>query len=293
MRLRWAALVALATAGTVAAATMAWSPPEPATDALVPAAAAVATPTVPEDPPGAYQPRITVRQIGTAVAGQPARFEVIEQGFGGPGTSGIDFGEGLPGPSGTGVHGCGGANPAIAPHTEQWTHVYRFPGQWRVRVYFEPDCDDRKLPIIEGFGTITVLPSEQRVPSNGPERPLSEEDPLYCKMATRGWGEPEPLPRTVDCLPDYEDDDGYVTRIAFDWGDGSEPTVFEYPLSDCVDPTTRWPMTQVDDEKSPPWPTRHQYPRPGRYRAYVTVTSTGCDGLDPQTAVASTRVEVE
>jgi hypothetical protein len=80
------------------------------------------------------------------------------------------------------------------------------------------------------------------------------------------------------------DDDGYVSRITVDWGDGSPVTNFDYPLSSCKDPGSTWPQSSQAADAN------HGYASNGKYTVHVIVTSVGCDGKDAQTATADAAV---
>jgi hypothetical protein len=229
-------------------------------------------------------PRIVVRQVGTARAGGYATFEVRTENVGGSGSWTFTAGDGS-GAWGVDDYGedCGGHRPGFA-HTSRLTHAYRYPGRWVVLVRFVPTCQGVEGPAIEGRGVITV--GEGTVRSNGPEVPLPGRLPMDCSWVRDRADRPS---RDARCHPEYGDEDGYVTRVAYSWGDGSKDTVFTFPLSECVDPPDHWPATYADDE-GPVWGARHRFPRVGTYRVRVTVTSSGCDGKDRQTRTASVRV---
>lgn len=72
------------------------------------------------------------------------------------------------------------------------------------------------------------------------------------------------------------DEDGFVALVKIDWGDGSEQTVLERPLSECR-PVGQWPGGWFAE------PTKHRYERQGEYEVKVTATSVGCDGEQAQT----------
>jgi hypothetical protein len=280
--MRVAVAGALVTAGCAAPQTI---DARPAT-ARGPVTATAAPPADPD------APRITIRQIGTAYAGQVARYEVETANMMNGIFNRIEWGDGH-GSEGSGAHGtCARPQPGTGPSIESGDHTYRFPGQWRVTVTVGPVCGDPNVEGYVGTGVITVLPAD--VPSNGPFVPLGPDRAFDCRDAGNPYPGPRPPALAIDCFPAYDDEDGYVTSVAIEWGDGSPDSVWNYPLSDCVESTTTWPSTPFDEDATDdPWDARHLYPAKGIYRAYVTVTSSGCDGKDVQVGTASTRVTVE
>jgi hypothetical protein len=230
----------------------------------------------------AYPPLITVRQTGPARAGGWADVEIVTQGLGGSGSTTLDFGDGT---AGSGVTmsdaGCGGPDGS-APFADTVRHAYRFAGTWTVTVTFTPECDGAAVRPYIGTGTVTV--GAGRALSNGPALPMARPDALECRPH-------EGATRTVACLPDYADEDGFLRSVVVDWGDGSRETVLAFPLSACTDPKHHWPATVVDDE-GPGWPFLHRYATAGEYRPTVTVTTTGCDGADAQTRTRTAPVTV-
>ena len=78
------------------------------------------------------------------------------------------------------------------------------------------------------------------------------------------------------------DDDGYVTEVVVDWGDGTDTEVLTRPLSKCST-DGGWPNGWFFDS------LKHAYAEEGDYEVSVEVTSVGCDGMNEQ-ADAVTRV---
>jgi hypothetical protein len=238
--------------------------------------------------PNPVLPRFVVRQVGPARSGGYAAVEVRSENLGGPGVYTVDFGDGSTGLEVEQHDGCGGLRPGERD-TQMVRHAYRYPGTWTVTARFVPRCEDVPLVPIEGTGAVTVTAGTAR--SNGPFVPLSMPFALDCHAAATPAGQPRPPSRTMACFPDYHDEDGYLTRAVVRWGDGSRDTVLAFPLSRCTDPANHWPATDVDPD-GPLWGVRHRYPRTGSFRAFVTVTTAGCDGRDRQTRTASTRLTV-
>jgi hypothetical protein len=197
----------------------------------------------------------------------------------------IDFGDGTP------VQGMAFAPSCVAPspgqpeppapttdETKQFGHGYRRPGTYMAKAHVETTtfCSASPAPESRDIGvSVTVLAGPQ--PSNGPVEPeafISEtwppnRDAARVYVSARG-----------------RDDDGFVSRMTVDWGDGSAPTNFDYPPSSCQDPGTTWPYSSDFQTAN----TDHGYATPGKYTVRLIVTSVGCDGKDAQTATAETAV---
>lgn len=107
--------------------------------------------------------------------------------------------------------------------------------------------------------------------SNGPQPPRAKIGHAYYTN-----GDPSIL---VTDIGGY-DDDGFVSRVEVDWGDGSAPETFTRPLSEC-EQDRGWPTGWFSDMLD------HVYPEPGLYEVAIEVTSVGCDGEDAQTDTES------
>lgn len=126
--------------------------------------------------------------------------------------------------------------------------------------------------------TSVVIEKRLIVPSNGPIAPRA--------FAHQSWPPGTSRSNTIYISPIGFDDDGFISRIAIDWGDGEPPTTIDYSLSECEDPQSYWPSSSRREDKS------HQYAAKGQYTIKVTVISTGCDGLFSQQREATTTVTV-
>jgi hypothetical protein len=83
--------------------------------------------------------------------------------------------------------------------------------------------------------------------------------------------------------PAMLDDDGNISQLSIDWGNGGPPTVIT-GMQTCHDPAPSgkyWPYTAIGQRAVSPILSR------GTYTVTITETSTGCDGTDPQTASTS------
>ncbi len=118
--------------------------------------------------------------------------------------------------------------------------------------------------------------------SNGPFQPV-----LYAKSVSPSTEQGNVLTGQswlVHLKASVRDDDGWITRLTVDWGDGTEPEVQEYGTSGCTDTPTDWPQSSKIPQ------LEHAYQAQGDYQVTVTVTTTGCDGADAQAAQAKPLV---
>lgn len=174
----------------------------------------------------------------------------------------------------------GDSAPPWPPST--WTHVTQaaidLAGRHRLDAWFEAvGCRDRASTGASGW--IDVVPGP--VPANlrhAPQATVRET----VNLQPGGY-----IGRMF--LVEVDDDDGYLSTVRYDWGDGSAPTDLpELPTVPCPESPLRY-LTGGHGQ-----PTRtehyHNYLAPGRWVLRVTVTTTSCDGDNPQTAEASTVV---
>lgn len=217
------------------------------------------------------RPRIVVTTDRAYRAGEHAVVRIVEENLGGDGEHSIDWGDGSAGSSVSGADfGCGGFRRGER-HTSSMTHAYRQPGRWTVTVRFLPHCNGMfGTPIV---GTAEVVVVDGDVSSNGPEQPRFYDGGVFVEPV-------DGAARTVAISARFEDYDGYLTRVAVHWGDGSPDTVVEYPLSRCHDVPSHWPYTYVSGD----WDAiTHTYARETTFRAVLTATTSGCDGKQVQT----------
>lgn len=170
---------------------------------------------------------------------------------------------------------CPAEPPAAVPSDDafDYEHAYRRPGRYEVAIEIETtSCADG------GERARVVVPIEVAGgvgPSNGPRRPTAS-------FALAG-PTADPATGTLAATVTGADDDGYVSVIEVEWGDGAKPQVARFLLDRCEDTDRQWPTSQQS--------VQHQY-RPGTYSYRVKVTSVGCDGEDAQEAVIEGRTDV-
>ena len=240
------------------------------------------------DPPNPVIPRITVKAEGPARTAEFAEVTITTENLGGSGDWKVDWGDGSEGLWVTQYsHDCGGYSPDTRS-VETIPHAYRRAGTWTVTVTFEPDCHGAPLPHYVGTGDVTVTPG--RTLANGPVS-LVFLGGIYAYAAPKTRPDMKVPPHTMVVNAQYYDYDGYLTRLAFKFGDGSPDRVFTFPLSKCVDPKNHWPQAN-GTENDPWWGLRHTFPRKGRYRVVVTATTAGCNGRDRQTITGATTAVV-
>ncbi len=115
--------------------------------------------------------------------------------------------------------------------------------------------------------------------TNGPAAPQVKFTPY--QVAKEPASLIDPGSRTVDVKFIGYDDDGWITKVTIDWGDGSEPTVLDYGTEGCTDSPTDWPHGSTKKQREP---VRHEYGDDDRHTITMTVTSAGCGGADEQSA---------
>jgi len=283
-------LVAITAVALCIAPSSAGAPIGIAMAPMVPMTSVAGAPEVLPKPslPNLTVPRITVAAERSVRTAEFAEIHVIEQNVGGDGAWMIEYGDGTGGPGVAGTSNppnCTGGYVAGDRTTNVFRHAYRAPGTYTVTVTFDPECGGTGEPIV-GRGTVTVLPG--RVLSNGPER-------LFFYPNGADFYAPIPSdhgPLDVVATPTFEDLDGFPSRVVIAWGDGTR-SVFGDLLGTCTETATAWPSTDFDDEAPPPWwLAPHTYRQAGTYTVTVTVTTTGCDGRDPDTVTATGRTTV-
>jgi hypothetical protein len=94
-----------------------------------------------------------------------------------------------------------------------------------------------------------------------------------------------PGPNAVSLDVYVRDRDGFVNDVTVTWGDGTTESK-QHPLADCRDEKTHWPW--------PNWASftlQHTYGSSGAFVVEVVVSSSGCDGGNPQSATKRVTVQ--
>jgi hypothetical protein len=168
-----------------------------------------------------------------------------------------------------------GSNISPAPDapiddTQTVTHAFRATGVHRIVATVRTGYCPADWSSATADVTVDVQPGT--TPSNGPLAPT---------IAVGLAQGPPDFPHDDGLLyQDFNaaDADGYITRIDVDWGDGAKE-VTDFPWAECRDPGARWPESTRK--------VRHGYRSPASVAFRATVTSTGCDGRDPQQATTA------
>jgi hypothetical protein len=157
--------------------------------------------------------------------------------------------------------------------TEDVTHSYPRAGTYEIVVRtFTGGCFvDHETATVRA--TVEVV--GDTAVTNGPQPPRAKIGHAYYTD-----GDPSIL---VSDIGGY-DDDGFVSRIEVDWGDGSEPEAFTRPLSQC-DEGKGWPTGWFSE------PLEHAYEDEGNYEVAVEVLSVGCEGEDAQSDSVTRTLE--
>ncbi|MFL6239605.1 MAG: hypothetical protein ACJ735_08985 [Actinomycetes bacterium] len=158
-------------------------------------------------------------------------------------------------------------------------HAWRVDRTYRLTLQPTVGCPSGRTP---RYPTHLLPVQPGPLLDNGPQRPWARVD--YGGADSGDYRKGDAF--TAQAV----DNDGYVARFIFDWGDGSRPTTMDF-LSQCRrPPDDAWiehPNTAND--------VRHKYARdPSAYTISLTVVSSGCHGEDGQRTVVRwrpTRIE--
>lgn len=178
-----------------------------------------------------------------------------------------------------------GASPDSPPtdKTMTYRHAYRTPGTYKVMFLVGGTVCTGGYGV-SVTGALTVGPGPKL--TNGPvpaDVQAMKCDPTYtCPPDT-----PQGSPGAVYVQANGTIYDGYVRRLTFDWGDGTAPTVVDFPFSDCVDDGQHWPHATGAGGVAA---RSHAYAVPGHHVVTVKAVSSGCRGEQPQTGAASLDV---
>ena len=171
-------------------------------------------------------------------------------------------------------------------------HRYSTAGSFTVHVTVTTgDCGPQEqvsrdaAVTVTGTGSGTGTPAGSSAPSpqpdpapghtNGPAQPVAG--------AATATGD---NPANVYVHVSGSDQDGFVRRVATDWGDGTSPAVGEWATSSCADAAgTAHPAPTSHDAT-----VSHHYANAGGHTVTVTVTSVACDGSQSQTGSTTLSV---
>lgn len=218
-------------------------------------------------------------------AGQIVRGPAVELGDGTSTLAGSDIADSRRPRAGDAVVDCLAGRsyePPTTDEVEQVTHAYRAAGTYevtaRVTTTGGPTCGGADIvrETAEASTEITVMGSTSV--ANGPRGPRL--DIGHQRYTPFDDGEEGTLSIDVGA----GDADGYVSRLALDWGDGSEASVVTRPLGDCEDSATRWPRSSLVETFT------HRYDAAGSYTVTAEVVSVGCDGSAEQRRTATRTV---
>ena len=165
--------------------------------------------------------------------------------------------------------------PSEAPVTIRTT--YAAPGDYSIRIDVEAyaECPQLDQGIGSQVGHLTLPLSV----TAGPVVGNGDLQPVATLTESIGWGGTD-----VRVEASGTDEDGWISELRIDWGDGSTPTSITRNEA-CAPGPSGWPMDPGDTEAA-----THAYPAPGEYTSTLTVTSTACDGTRAQTATSSNLV---
>ena len=211
----------------------------------------------------------------TPRVGEPVRFHV-EASYGNAKCCGLflmhaDGGRDSQGGSST-PEECAIEQPG--PGSADFTHVYNQPGTWEFSFQASTRCENIRYSDLHGY--VDVAPGMSR--SQGPELPKA--------FISEARAPSDPIDRsTVKVWAKGTDEDGYITRIVIDFGDGTPAVTRAGEPNACRLTPSGWPAASWAFTVEP-FPTHH-YSAPGTYTVSATIVSAGCDGSEEQTSTAT------
>jgi hypothetical protein len=169
--------------------------------------------------------------------------------------------------------------PPVGPTEELGTitTTYAAPGEYSVSIEVEAyaECSQQGQGTGTQMGRLTVPVSV----TDGPVVGNGDMPPSATLTESIGWGGTD-----VRVEATGTDNDGWISELRIDWGDGSTPTTIIRNEA-CAPGPGGWPMNPSYTEAA-----THTYPASGEYTARLTVISTACDGTQMQTASGSNNV---
>jgi len=161
--------------------------------------------------------------------------------------------------------------------TDTFPHIWNKPQRAHLSVFVGAMCSDRRGDFFIMFD----------VPYG---KPPSSQGPLLPKFGhtVAGWDDPCIGDMACESIwTEVADDDGYLTRLVVDWGNGTAPTTVAGSgdvdgKGICYMSKAGWPNgTSLSTPHPSPY---HRFAKPGTYTQTLTAFSTGCDGKQQQRA---------
>ncbi|MGI8684590.1 MAG: hypothetical protein ACR2MO_05800 [Acidimicrobiales bacterium] len=169
---------------------------------------------------------------------------------------------------------CVGTVPGTA--SADYTHVYNRPGRWEFGFQAATGAcgTNATYGVLRAYVGVEVgTPTSQ-----GPALPKV----LVAEARAPGQAV---VAGALEVHADGTDEDGFVTRLVIDFGDGSAPVERPGDPMGCRPTDSGWPAASRGWTMAP-YPT-HRYEARGSYTITAAVISTGCDGSGTQSATAS------
>jgi hypothetical protein len=166
--------------------------------------------------------------------------------------------------------------PTGTDYHVQYTTIYNRPGRYEflAGAMRGKSCDDQG----DLYAYIEIAPGTSS--GQGPDLPAVKVDSSTPKSGHEGD------PAWLTLWGDATDDDGYLTKLVIDWGDGTTDTL---PGDDgsCQVAADGWPAGTEAMLPGEPHPPYHHYLSYGRFHVTLTAVSTACNGSDVQRGHAS------
>jgi hypothetical protein len=166
--------------------------------------------------------------------------------------------------------------PVTTSRTATFEHTWNRAGKWVLQLQAnESSCGGGDAYALM---RVTVEITAGTTTSNGPAKPTVKVD-----------RDQQPRPGDDSYAAYYghaEDEDGWISRLVLDYGDGTAPRTFGGSPRACQEGRGGQPNPSYADLPYDP-PHTHHYEAPGEYVVTLTAYSTGCDGRSEQSAKAS------
>ena len=260
------------------------------TTVVPPPPTTIATTTTRPPPPGRWRTTDSGGNIDvTMTPAQPAAGELatltirVHRTHGESGTPAVSWGDGRTsqdagyfcdvatiGPDGKRHYWPKDPNAPPTESTYEYPHAYRSGGLHTIDISVSTECESSADT--KSTGVVNVRPGPKR--SNGPQQP-------FVSVLLNVHDEPNSM--TAHVSVSGFDEDGFVSRLVLDWGDGTPPSVKTFGA--CVDDGRGWPRrSDGKDLAGTEFEFSHAYTKAGEYTYKAEMTSSGCTGGDPQHA---------